>query len=159
MSRIISLRAALSLALLCFVGVLPACQAGGFHIPQGDPVKGRAIFTEVSCHTCHRVQGEEFPRPVASPPVPVVLGSPLNRQSRQYLAESIIAPSHRFAHPRPLYSDPPFEYSRAEYENIRSGKLSRMGDYSELMTVRELFDLVSYLDSLQKRKPGEVASN
>lgn len=158
MFRNLHLRSILGLGMLCGLWLpLAGCQSGGLYIPDGDAHKGREVYTEMGCYTCHQVRGEQFPEPVASPPVPVVLGSPFDKQPRRYLFESIIAPSHRFARPRPTYSEPPFEYSRAEYENIRSGTLSRMGDYSQVLTVRELLDLVSYLESLQDRTPAQLA--
>ena len=82
----------------------------------------------------------------------VVLGSPTDPKSREYLAESIIAPSHRFAKPRAVYSgDPPLVLEEREYENIKEGELSRMGNFSESLTVREWLDIVEYLEKMQKR--------
>ncbi len=128
------------------------------YVPEGDAEAGRKVFAALECHHCHSVQGEDFPAPVVDPPVPVVLGSFLEKKSRQYLAESIIAPSHRFARPRPaiIYDSPPIIQER-EYENIKEGAESRMGDFNDTMTVGEWCNLVAYLDFLQNRKPGEVS--
>jgi hypothetical protein len=49
------------------------------------------------------------------------------------LAESIIAPQHEVAE---------------GLEGVRQGQLSRMGDWTEAMTVRQWLDIVAYLKSL-----------
>src|SRR5690606_15234501 len=125
--------------------LLPFLGCTSYELPEGDPEAGRVAFEQMQCYTCHVVEGEDFPTPTADPPVPVVLGSPDNPHSREYLAESIIAPSHRFARPRPeiIASEPPI-YVQREYENIRENSQSRMGDYSEAMTVRQWLDIVAY---------------
>ncbi len=127
---------------------------GSMYFPEGDPNAGREALVEWSCHTCHQVAQEDFPKPTVDPPVPVVLGSPMNKKSRAYLAESILAPSHRFARPRATveFSESPYVY-RAEtrqYENIKQGSESRMTDYSEVMTLKEWVDIVAYLEARQE---------
>lgn len=132
--------------------LLPLFGCTSYELPEGNPEAGRVAFEEMQCYTCHLVEGEDFPQPTADPAVPVVLGSSENTHSRQYLAESIIAPSHRFARPRPqmIASEPPI-YVQDEYENIREDSQSRMGDYSEAMTVREWLDIVAYLEFRQEQ--------
>jgi len=117
-----------------------ACSAGrkgsaGFRLPDGDPVKGRAVFVDYRCHACHVVAGEDFPAPVAQPPVPVELGGrvPVAITDGE-LVTSIIHPSHRLA-------------GWVQPAAVRTGGLSRMGDLSEGMSVRELIDLVAFLQS------------
>ncbi len=107
-----------------------------FVFPDGDPTAGRTAFTEMQCYACHAVEGDDFPDPHASPPVPVALGPEVASMDRGYLAESIISPSHRIPE---------------DMEGIRHEELSRMGDYSEAMTVRQLIDIVAYLESLAGR--------
>ncbi len=107
-----------------------------FTLPQGKPDAGRIAFRKFGCFSCHTVSGEEFPEPVAQPPVPIKFGAlkkeeipPVYLTSAQ-LAESIINPSHRVS---------------SWTKNVKSGKGSRMGDFTEVMTVRELIDLVAFL--------------
>ena len=149
----------MQLRFLWIVGALVLAVGCGpsLYLPEGDAEAGRKAFAALECHHCHSVLGEDFPAPVADPPVPFVLGSPMEKKSRQYLAESIIAPSHRFAKPRPeiIYDSPPVIVER-KYENIKEGEKSRMGDFDDAMTVGEWFDLVAYLDSLQNRTVEEA---
>jgi hypothetical protein len=56
--------------------------------------------------------------------------------SRGLIVESIIAPSHRV--PEGI-------------EGVRNQDMSRMGDYSEAMTVRQLIDIVAFLELLGRR--------
>lgn len=108
-------------------------------LPGGDVVAGQTAFGELMCYTCHRVAGaaETFPLPTANPPVPVELGAEAVPPTRGALVTSIIDPSHEIA---PGYRE----------ELVADGQLSRMGDYSHLLTVRQLADLVAYLQSLHE---------
>jgi hypothetical protein len=72
---------------------------------------------------------------VAQPSVPVVLGGKVHyARTDGELAGAIVHPSYRLA----------VGYER---EAVTSGGLSRMGDFTEAMTVRELIDLVAFLQS------------
>ena len=119
---------------------LTACTPGprsaaGFRLPEGDAERGRAAFVDLRCHACHRVEGVSMPEPVAAPPVPVVLGGTVYQaRTDGELVTAIVHPSHRVV-PR----DPA--------ELVRSGRLSRMGDFSDCMSVRQLIDLVAFLQS------------
>ena len=105
----------------------------GFVFPEGDAAKGREVFVAMSCYSCHEVPGETFPAPVAQPPVPVPLTTAVTERTREQIAESILAPSHTI---------------REGAEDAETPELSRMGDYTESLTVRQLIDLVTYLQSL-----------
>jgi sulfur-oxidizing protein SoxX len=116
------------------------CDAGprsslGFRLPEGDIEKGKAAFLELKCHNCHTVAGVELPPPEVSPPVMVNLGGQV-RSVKTYgeLVTSIINPSHRLAK----------GYKR---ELIEVNGKSRMTDYTEVMTVRQMIDLVAFLQS------------
>ncbi len=112
--------------------------ANGFFIPEGDAVKGRAAFERLKCATCHRVEKDAaFTPPVASKPAPK-LGAKQAHYSRGWIANSIVSPSHTIV----WDSD-----GKAE-----DSELSRMGDFTETMTVRELIDLVAYIKSLEKSR-------
>jgi hypothetical protein len=89
--------------------------------------------------------GDVYPDPSAITPTFVTLGPPL-KKSRPYLVESIIAPSHHFAEPQPPAGQ------TVAVENLKSGTKSRMTDYSDKLTVRQLLDLVAYLEHLQSEE-------
>lgn len=120
-----------------------ACQGPTMYLPDGDPAAGKVVFEQSQCYGCHLVEGASFPEPTAITPTFVTLGKTGRQLTRPYLIESIIAPSHSFATPQPP------EGEVAGDRNIRSGQRSRMTDYSDQLTVKELFDLVAYLEDLQ----------
>jgi L-cysteine S-thiosulfotransferase len=125
--------AALAAALL-------ACNASpkssaGFRLPDGDAERGRVVFAEMRCHTCHKVADADFPAPTADPPVPVVIGgeAPYAKTDGE-LVTSIINPSHKIV-------------PGLRGEQVMRGDKSRMPNYGDLMTVRQMIDLVAFLQS------------
>jgi len=118
-----------------------ACDAGrhttaGFRLPpDGDSERGQAAFVQFGCSQCHRVVGANLPQPTVQPPVPVVLGGEVsNRFSDAYLVTKIVYPSYQLA-----------SYPR---DQITAGGQSRMPhDYAARMTVRQLTDIVAFLQS------------
>jgi hypothetical protein len=125
-------------ALILFASVAVGCGTGrkgsaGFRLPDGDPVKGREAFVANRCYACHEVSGMELEAPVAET-VPIRLGGVVvSPRTDGELATAILNPSHRLAHgPR---------------EAVKSGTLSRMGDFTETMTLREMIDIVAFLQS------------
>ncbi len=105
-----------------------------FKLPAGDPAAGRAVFVTLGCFACHDVKGEQFPggstRPGGIGPELTGMGS---HHPAEYLAESIVNPN-RVIVDGPGYTGP--------------DRLSRMPDYTDSLTVRQLVDLVAYLKSL-----------
>jgi len=126
---------ALSLLVMGAAACAPTRKsAAGFHLPDGDPQRGRQVFVDLRCHACHQVTGmDDLPAPLTEPPV--VLGGVVYRVFTDgELTAAIVDPSHRLAPPYPAAA-------------VTSGKLSRMGDQNEQMTVRQLVDVVAFLQS------------
>jgi len=135
-------------AIIVLTGAAVACSTGrkgsaGFRLPDGDPVIGKQAFLAYRCHACHEVKGVELPAPVVDPPVPVRLGGDVyTPRTDGELATAILYPSHRIAAGRKTL--------------VRSGQLSRMGDFTETMTLREMIDIVAFLQSTYKDVPPPV---
>jgi hypothetical protein len=130
---------------------LAACVTGprssvGFRLPAGDVAQGRAAFTDLRCHSCHQVSGVDLPAPVATHAVPVKLGGvvPAYRTDGD-LVTAIINPSHRLT-------------GGYDKRLVSTGSLSRMGDFTESMTVRQLVDLVAFLQSRYEVQPPVPAA-
>ncbi len=117
--------------------------AAGFRLPNGEVARGQAAFVALRCNGCHRVAGLDLGQPSAVPPVPVVLGGEVPHvKTDGDLVTSIIDPSHRV--PEDL---PP--------DLVKRAGGSRMPDYSDVMTVRQMVDLVAFLQSrYQVVRPG-----
>lgn len=121
-------------------GMMPA---DGFFLPEGDPVAGREAFVTLKCMSCHWVANDtEFTGPVADKIGPL-LGYRQAGYSAGWLANSIVTPSHTIA--------------GGSNGLTEEGKLSRMGDFSEIMTVRQLIDIVAYLKSKGEQKPAAAS--
>jgi mono/diheme cytochrome c family protein len=111
-----------------------------FTIPGGDSQAGRKAFVKFECFTCHNVQGEPFPAipKDTTHEGPELTGMGGGMHPPEYFAQSIMDPNAVLLD-EPGYTGP-------------DGK-SRMPDYADSMSVRELLDLVAYLESL---KGGEA---
>jgi mono/diheme cytochrome c family protein len=112
-----------------------------FSLPKGDPLQGRKIFVEMECYKCHEIKGEAFGR-VAKGEAGV--GPELSQMAGmhpvEFFAESIINPN-----------------AVIDAEDKARGYLgedgrSKMPDYSDLLTVKQVADLASYLASLKAEK-------
>lgn len=128
------------LVLCAILGAGLGCDSGrrsssGFRLADdADIERGKAAFVALGCHSCHRVSGVDAPAPTVQPPVPVVLGGEVHRVVTDgFLVASIINPSYNLGrYPKELVAV--------------SGK-SRMPLYADKMTVRQLTDLVAFLQS------------
>lgn len=108
-------------------------------LPRGDARAGRQAFQDLKCHVCHRVAGETgLPAPIAEVRGPD-LDATLQQQDTSEIAAAIIAPSHSFS----------VRTSPAVKERLSREMKSPMGDFSRVLTVRQLADLLGYLRSLR----------
>ena len=133
--------------LATFTGCLSGVKSpSGFRLPDGDAQRGRATFLELKCNACHEVQGMDLPYTTAALAKPVVLGGEvLYVRTDGELVTAIVNPSHELAQGYPR-------------ELIESDGKSRMKDYSDEMTVRQLVDLVAFLHSCYKTVPPPIAN-
>ena len=137
------------LAVVLSVGILQGCTPGpestrGFRLPEGDAQAGLRAFQELECHACHDVEGLEPPAESALD-TRVALGGQVTRvKTYAELVTSIINPSHKLA---PGYRE----------EDVTEDGQSRMeaAYLNEVMTVRELVDIIAYLQPLYEIKPPE----
>jgi mono/diheme cytochrome c family protein len=101
-------------------------------LSSGDPIAGKRTFLELKCQACHRVAGDDFDLQVQGTAGPQ-LGSAQAAQSADAVASSIAAPGHTI-------SREPGAWQRPDGPGMK--------DYSRVMTVRQLIDLISYIRSL-----------
>jgi hypothetical protein len=116
---------------------------GEFTLPPGDAQRGQDAFIKFRCFDCHRLQGVDLPPGEEPSQVLVNLGGEVDRP-RTYgdLVTAIINPSHRLAK----------DYSTELV--TRNGK-SRMTVYNDVMTVTQLIDIVTFLQSHYQLRPYE----
>lgn len=106
-------------------------------LPHGEVELGKAAFRSLQCHSCHAVSGHDFPSPSVNPPVWVVLGTEDHAPDRRELVDSIIRPSHKI-------------YPGVDRTLVQTNGISRMPDFSDVQTVRQLSNLVAFLDTLHR---------
>jgi hypothetical protein len=127
----------------CMNDALPAgeYQPRSQFLAQGDASAGRKAFVDLKCNVCHQVAGEDFEIRVPKDFAPV-LGATEGRKSPQEIAEFVITPSHTISEKTGRWQD-----------NTMSG----MGDYSNVITVRQLVDVVAYIRALSGEERSKDA--
>jgi len=113
--------------------------APGFPIQEGDVDRGRQAFVDHQCHQCHSVAGVSLPALAGTSPVQLELGGAIVAvKSYTELMTSIINPNHviseRYREQLLLNAVVPLESPMPT-------------PHIENMTVRQLIDLVAFLDS------------
>lgn len=111
-------------------------------LPQGDPQAGRRAFIDLKCTVCHHVAGESgLPAPLSESRGPD-LGRAVALRPASEVAAAIIVPSHSMS----------VKTSEEVRKRLQRMLLSPMPDYSRVLTVRQLADLIAYLGSLEHSK-------
>lgn len=115
--------------------------ARGFSLPAGDPDAGKIFYTSMQCNSCHTLPGIDQLPATDDSNISVSLGGKV-RVIKTYgqLVTSVINPSHRIAH------------SHASQNTDAMGQ-SKMRSYNDVMSVTQLIDLVSFLESQYELKP------
>ena len=127
--------------LFIFFLLLAACDIGpnsgrGFSLPEGNADRGRATFVELECNSCHSVGDIEHIAASEAPDLHIKLGGETTViKTYGDLVTSVINPSHKIVQ----------RYSK---QKVFTGEgESKMVAYNEVMTVQQLVDLVTYLES------------
>jgi len=136
------------LVLMLFpMGCIPTKESSrGFRLPEGSVEQGKLAFTELGCVRCHTIAGKEDVFTYDSPrEIEVVLGGETTRvKTYGQLVTSVIYPDHIIL---PKY--------RENYTD-RDGN-SEMADLTDEMTVKQLIDLVTFLETTYKVVPPDYA--
>lgn len=103
-------------------------------IPEGDPQTGFKVFKEMECYECHRIKNFKFPGSEESTGKGPDLTGIGEIQTREYLFESVLNPNAVVVR-GPGYTG-------------EDGK-SKMPEFHDVMTVRQLQDLAAFLSSLK----------
>ena len=123
--------------LAVVLGCSPSPKSGqGFTLPEGNRQAGEATFVQLQCNACHSVSGIDQPMEGGGPQMSIGLGGEVGRIATYgELVTSIINPSHRIA-------------SSVKVDGDDSE--SQMRSYNDEMTVKQLCDLVAFLQSKYK---------
>lgn len=142
--------------IVAFLFVLPVCFSGcnpsphatrGFRLPEGNIDKGRALFNELQCLACHQVAGSTTNAIKLEMEIPIPLGGEVAiAKTYAEILTSIINPSHRISQNLP----PDIAQHNGE---------STMRNYNDIISVTELIDLVTYVETLYELKAPEATQN
>lgn len=131
-----------SLVLCCLVA---GCDSGpnsprGFSLPEGDAERGKQVFLYTGCLSCHVIEGIESDIALELEK-PVVLGGTVSRvKTYGELVTAVINPSHKIARSyRP--------------EGMTEDGKSKMRNYNDTLTVSQLIDLVTFLETRYELSP------
>lgn len=136
----------LTLVFSIFTLGLSGCDTGpksgwGFTLPDGDADRGKAVFMEMYCTDCHKVVGNsDIPHPDDAEITVNIGGKTRVVKTYGQLVTSVINPSHRLA----KGYDPAM---------IQEQGQSKMPNYNSVMTVQQLVDLVTFLQSQYELQP------
>lgn len=122
---------------LCLLLFLLGCEVGprsgrGLRLPEGDLERGRVAFAELGCTKCH-----DFADAPAPPGTEVILtlGGEVTRvETYGELVTSIVNPTHEISRRYPKDAA------------TRDGE-TRMGNFNDEMSVSQLIDLTTFLQS------------
>ena len=123
----------------------PERQSGiGLYLPPGNAENGRIAFIDLGCYECHTIKGVDLPAAkLETPLININLGGEVYRvKTYGELVTSIVNPSHVIS---PQYRRKLDE--TAKKENIET----LMPSFNNRMTVTQLIDLVTFLDSKYKK--------
>ncbi|MGD8340769.1 MAG: cytochrome c [Gammaproteobacteria bacterium] len=110
----------------------------GFPIEQGSIEAGRQAFIDHGCHACHTVAGVRLPDPPGgATPLLELGGETSNVKAYSELLTSIINPNHRISE----------RYSEQIGDRALAPLTSPMPAHIDTMTVRQVIDIVAFLDS------------
>lgn len=160
-------RTVLVISAFALVLLLPGCtpcdkddpDTVALTLPSGTVEAGKQAFEDLRCTACHTVSGVEgLNEPLAQVPVPD-LGVVLVGHSRDSIATAIVLPSHIGSSDTELWSDwstsqrvwvgpgqqIPDEEAVEEAVEETAETISIMTDYSDVITVQQLSDLVAFL--------------
>ena len=124
-----------TLFLILTAGFAAGCQDPEFVLPKGSVEAGKAAFVELSCNSCHSVEGHIQHAPAEAGAIHVELGGTVSRvKTYADLVTSIINPSHKLSRGLNIMT------------TTEQGD-SRMPIYNDVMTVQQLVDLTAFLET------------
>ncbi len=127
--------------LIVALGVATACQnqSRGFALPDGDIEAGKRAFTELNCTDCHSINNINWMGQENGDTLHIRLGGEITKiKTYGELVTSVINPSHKISRAFHKKQEMTFAEGRSKME---------LYSYNEVMTVQELVDIVTFLQS------------
>lgn len=130
------------LTVLLIVFGLSGCEqvSTGFSLPVGDPTQGEQVFLSMQCLSCHEMEGFERPEGTEDKLSVALGGKVQSLKTYAELVTSVINPSHQLA-------------KGYDISEIQASGESVMPVYNDIMTVEQLVDLITFLESRYELEP------
>ena len=131
-------------ALFFAFTLFAACQSEsrGFVLPEGDVAKGKQTFSDLNCSRCHSIGDIKWSGGETDDDPHIKLGGEVTAlKTYGELVTSVINPSHKISRQA--------ETKQILTDTTGASKME-VYHYNEIMTVQELVDLVTFLQSEYK---------
>ena len=130
--------------MVFIVALLVACQteSRSLVLPEGDIVAGKQTFSDLNCDRCHSIGDIRWNGGETDDDPHIKLGGEVTRlKTYGELVTSVINPSHKISQQATT--------KQVLTDSLGASKME-LYHYNEIMTVQELVDLVSFLQTEYK---------
>lgn len=114
-----------------------------FTLAKGDAHEGKKLFAELQCYKCHEIKGEKFPDQA---PEDERIGPELSQMAGMHTVEFF---AESIANPNAV-----IDADAAKQGHVGPDGRSKMPDFADVLTVKQLGDLATYLASLKTEAGG-----
>lgn len=131
-------------AIILILAAFSSCQneSHGFILPEGDIAKGKQTFIDLNCTRCHSIGEIKWDGGETEDDPHVKLGGEVTMlKTYGELVTSVINPSHKISQK---------DQSKQILTDSLGASKMEVYHYNEIMTVQELVDLVTFLQSEYK---------
>jgi hypothetical protein len=135
-------------------GAIAVAEGGDeFEFPEGDAEEGRYSFEEMRCLQCHVVEGVTFEGEGEAAENEGGIGPDLTAigsiQTATYLVAAVLDPN------QVIVADPPGQQPGDEGSYRTEFGHSKMPEYHDTMTLRQLLDIAAFMETLQGKAENE----
>lgn len=130
--------------IILILAAFSSCQnaSHGFILPEGDIAKGKQTFVDLNCTRCHSIGEIKWDGGEAEDDPHIKLGGEVTMlKTYGELVTSVINPSHKISQK---------DQSKQVLTDSLGASKMEVYHYNEIMTVQELVDLVTFLQSEYK---------
>jgi len=112
-------------------------------VPKGDASVGLTTFIDKGCYKCHLTGDVKLPKLEVEPKLSIQLGgNERSNWTRDRFAEAIMNPNHAVA--------PEYHLAKIISGDKFGAENSPMLDFNDVLTLKDLINLTTFLDSLSK---------
>lgn len=135
----------IGLSLMC-AGLSSALAQDGTSrpmIPPGDSANGESIFLEQRCYRCHTLEGRELPDFDLPAKLKIHLGGDAHiLWNRDEFGRAILNPEHVVS--------PQYQAIMIQAGDEKGSQESPMPNFNAVLSISDLIDLATFLDSMRK---------